>query len=161
MSTVQVTEDQTYVFKTTDFGTISYASVYITSLPTTGTLLLNNVAVTASQNISSTDIAAGHLVFVPNTDVTTPGSFDYRDKDADRVTISSGTMTLNVTPDAGPSALASSVTATENQTYMFQLADFGYSDTADKTADPIGSDHPLLLRLFGRSGRGDVADRGT
>jgi len=45
MSTVQVTEDQTYVFNTADFGTGSWTIVYISSLPTTGTLLLNGVAV--------------------------------------------------------------------------------------------------------------------
>jgi hypothetical protein len=135
---VQVTEDQNYTFNTADFGTVSYTSVYISSLPTTGTLLLNGVAVTAGQTISATDIAAGHLVFVPNTDVTTTGSFSFKDK-VESSTVWQGTMTLNVTPDAGPSALASSITATASQTYTFKTPDFGYSDTADKTSDPIGS----------------------
>ena len=65
MGTIQVTEDQSYAFKTTDFSS-DVSSVSISSLPTTGTLLLNGVAVTVNQKISATDISAGHLVFVPN-----------------------------------------------------------------------------------------------
>ena len=132
MSIVQTTEDQTYVFKTSDFGS-SWTSVYIASLPTTGTLYLNGVAVTVNQIISATDVANARLTFVPNTDVTTAGSFKfYMGGEA-------STMSLNVTPDAGPNALASSVQATENLAYTFKLADFGYSDGADKSADPLGS----------------------
>src|SRR5437867_945049 len=139
MTTVLVTEDQTYVFKATDFTGGTLVNVKVTSLPTTGTLYLNGVPVTLNQIISATDISAGKFSFVPNTDVTATGSF------TDAVTVSNGgwgnlttssSVTLSVTPDAGPSALASSITASENQTYTFQLLDFKYSDLADKTADP-------------------------
>ena len=141
MSTVQVTEDQTYVFKASDFTSGTLSSVTVTSLPTTGTLYLGGVPVTLNQIISATDISAGKFTFVPDTDVTTAGSF------TDVVTTTllwyttstSSSVTLNVTPDAGPSALVSSITAAENQTYTFQLLDFKYSDSADKTTDPIGS----------------------
>src|ERR1700674_2513571 len=141
MSTVQVTEDLAYVFKTTDFTTGTLAGVKITSLPTTGTLMLNGVPVTLNQGISASYISAGDLTFVPNTDVTAPGTFN----DTVVTTVSgrlvgtNSTMTLNVTADGGPSASASSVQVTENQAYTFKTTDFGYSDTADKTADPLGS----------------------
>ena len=133
MSTVQVTEDQTYTFKTTDFSS-SWTSLFVLSLPTTGTLYLNGTAVSVNQKIFATDVTNGLLTFVPNTDVTTAGAFNFQ--------ISGGenkTMSIGVTADAGPSALASSVQVTENLAYTFKVADFGYSDSADKTADPLGS----------------------
>src|SRR5437763_51401 len=47
-------------------------------------------------------------------------------------------MSISITGTTGPSALASNVTVTEDQTYTFKAADFGYSDTPD-TTDPLGS----------------------
>jgi hypothetical protein len=77
---------------------------------------------------------------VPNLDVTAQGSFSFSVTDTTgNIASSAATMTLNVTADAGPSALASSITATENQTYTFKVSDFGFSDTADKTPDTLGS----------------------
>ena len=77
MSTVQVTEDQIYVFKATDFTTGTLAGVQVTSLPTTGTLEVNGVPVTLNQLdlVHASDITAGNFIFVPNTDVTAVGSF--------------------------------------------------------------------------------------
>src|SRR5438034_3245836 len=128
MSSVQVTEDQTYVFKTTDFASANFTSVKITSLPTSGTLYLSGVPVTLNQIIHPSYIIAGNFTFVPNTDVTGTSSFN----DVVGTTSSTGTViltnsstTLSISPDAGPSALASSITATANQTYTFKTSDFG------------------------------------
>jgi len=148
-STVTVTEDATYTFKTTDFAysdsfdpSDPMASVTITSLPTTGTLKWNGTVLTGTGpwTIPATDISNNKLVFVPNTDVTTQGSFSFEVTDTTGgVTSAPAAMTIKVTADAGPSALASSITATENQTYTFKTSDFGYSDTADTTSDPLAS----------------------
>src|SRR5712691_3911904 len=141
MSMVQVTEDQTYVFKASDFTTGTLAAVKITTLPTTGTLYDKGVAVTLTQTISASDISAGNFTFVPNTDVTVAGSFNdtvYTSSNGETTGTASST-TLNVTADAGPSASGGSVQATANQTYIFKTSDFGYSDSADKTSDPLGS----------------------
>src|SRR5438046_2384653 len=120
MSTVTVTEDQTYVFKPSDFTSSSLVAVKITSLPTTGTLYLNGVAVTLNQVIFGSDVSAGKLTFVPNTDVTVTGSFtDIVTASTSTGTVSTtGSTTLSVTPDTGPSASPSSVQVTENQTYI-------------------------------------------
>ena len=128
MSTVQLTEDKTYIFKPSDFTTATLAGVQVTSLPTTRTLYDNGVAVTLNQIIKASDISSGLFTFVPNTDVATTGSFT----DVVGTTVNgslvktNSSMTLSVTPDAGASALASSITATENQTYVFALSNFGY-----------------------------------
>jgi VCBS repeat-containing protein len=75
---VLVTPDEEIVLSTTDFGAYSHAdgtamaAVKITTLPANGALLYNNVgdgsgftAVLAGQVISSADIVAGRLKFVP------------------------------------------------------------------------------------------------
>src|SRR5262249_23273446 len=112
-------------------------SITINSLPTTGTLQLGGVNVKAGDVISAGSITS--LTFVPNTDVTAQGSLSFSVTDTNgNVTSAPATMTINVTPDAGPSALASSITATENVTYTFKVADFGYSDP-DASPDPLGS----------------------
>jgi len=144
MSTVQLTEDQTYVFKPSDFtsNTAALKGVQISALPTTGTLQLNGAPVTLNQIIVSSDISAGHFAFVPKTDVTAAESFSINvgtSSSTGSLVITPTTMTTNVTADAGPSAQASSITATENQTYTFKTADFGYSDSADATSDPLKS----------------------
>ena len=46
-------------------------------------------------------------------------------------------MKVNVSPDAGPTAVNNSVTAVENHTYTFKVSDFGYADAAG--SDPLGS----------------------
>ena len=52
----------------------AFEAVIITSLPTTGKLTLNGVAVTVGAEISAAELAAGQLAFEPSQ--TTSGSFD-------------------------------------------------------------------------------------
>src|SRR5262249_3863017 len=40
---------------------------------------------------------------------------------------------------AGPSALASAISVTEDHSYSFKVTDFGYADTNDATTDPLAS----------------------
>src|SRR5262249_60504206 len=89
---------------TTLFRSDTLASITITSLPTTGTLKLGTVNVTVGQVISAASIA--NLTFVPNTNVTTQGSlhFNLTDSLGGTTSTTPATMTINVTPDAGPIA---------------------------------------------------------
>src|SRR5207249_4587493 len=82
-----------------------------------------------------------NLTFVPNTDVTTQGSFTFKVTDSlvGTTSASAATMTINVTADSGPTAGASTITVTEDVTYTFKASDFVYADTADVTNDPLGS----------------------
>ncbi|WP_231385604.1 cadherin domain-containing protein, partial [Vibrio cholerae] len=64
-------EDQSYVFKWSDFGVTDVdtlpkdMSVEIRSLPSNGTLTYNGAAITIGSKISYSDITAGKLVFTP------------------------------------------------------------------------------------------------
>jgi hypothetical protein len=114
-NTVTTLENVAYVFQTADFGfsdpndspANNFLAVEITTLPTTGTLTDNGVAVTAGQFVSVTDINAGLLVFTPaaHTHGTGYASFTFQVED-DGGTVNGGvnldptprTMTVNVTP---------------------------------------------------------------
>jgi hypothetical protein len=91
--------------------------------------------------ISASDIAAGNLTYVPGVHDTNPDSLDFKVADANAHITSTNTATLgiDITPETGPAALNSHVTVTEDKVYTFLLVDFGYSDTADTTLDPIKS----------------------
>src|SRR5262249_42043235 len=137
-------EDVTYQFVATDFAysdsfdpTDPLKSITINSLPTTGTLQLGGTNVTAGQVIAAASITS--LTFVPNTDVATTGSFSFSVTDTTgNITSAPATMTIHVTPDAGPTAGASTVTTSEDVIYQFKASDFVYSDT-DAVNDPLGS----------------------
>ncbi|WP_413752026.1 VCBS domain-containing protein [Vibrio vulnificus] len=66
-------EDQSYVFKWSDFGVTDVdtlplsLSVIIDSLPLDGSLKLNGAAIEAGTSVSYEDIKAGKLVFTPDT----------------------------------------------------------------------------------------------
>ncbi|WP_340139067.1 VCBS domain-containing protein [Vibrio vulnificus] len=66
-------EDQSYVFKWSDFGVTdvdtlpSSLSVIIDSVPLDGSLTLNGTAIVAGTSVSYEDINAGKLVFTPDT----------------------------------------------------------------------------------------------
>src|SRR5262249_46964161 len=87
-STVTVTEDVTYTFKSSDFvysdafdsTSDPMASITITSLPTTGTLKYNGTAITSAQATAGFTITTaniGLLTFVPNTDAIAQASFNF------------------------------------------------------------------------------------
>ncbi|WP_395347358.1 Ig-like domain-containing protein [Variovorax sp. UC122_21] len=73
-ATIAGTEDTPVVLGSTNFAFTdgdagqTLANVRIDTLPANGTLLLDDVAVTAGQVISAADIAAGRLSFVPGAD---------------------------------------------------------------------------------------------
>ena len=146
-SNSNTTEDTAYVFKVADFkftgnnSSDSITSVIITSLPSDGTLELNGSAVSANEAITAADIASGKLIFVPNTDTVTQGTFSFKviDTEAGGSSPNAAAMTINIAPDAGPTAVPSSINATENATYTFKVADFGFSDPGDVIPDTLGS----------------------
>ena len=122
---VTTNEDTTYTFAPTDFGFSdldaedALESVTITSLPTDGTLWFgaspaDAVLVTAEQTISASDIAAGHLFFVPDTNEngTAYATFNYTVSDG-IASSAPGTLTIKVTPVNDAAILSS---ATENLT---------------------------------------------
>ncbi|MCB8820584.1 cadherin-like domain-containing protein [Microvirga rosea] len=98
------------------------ASVKITSLPASGTLLRNGVAVTAGTVVTVAEINAGKLTFVPATNRNGPAlvSFGYQVSDG-TVFSSTGTMTIDVTPvnDTPVPSGPSTASVTEDTTLVF------------------------------------------
>ena len=130
-NTVTTREDTPYTFKISDFGFSdpndavpnSLLAVKIASLPGGGSLQDNGVAVTAGQFVSASDIAAGHLKFVPVPGANSAASFTFRVQDnggSDNGGVdldqSPNTITLDVTPvNHAPHAMPDTgVSITEN-----------------------------------------------
>ena len=172
-NTVTTLEDTAYVFKAADFGfsdpndnpTNNFLAVEITTLPAAGTLTDNGVAVTAGQFISVSDINAGLLVFTPaaNAKGTGYASFTFQ-VDDDGGTANGGinadptpkTMTVNVTAvNQAPQGTSNTVTTLENVAYVFQTADFGFSDPNDSPANNL-----LAVEITTLPGAGMLIDNG-
>ncbi|WP_157063151.1 tandem-95 repeat protein [Legionella worsleiensis] len=103
--TLSATEDTPIVLSTAHFSMTdvndnpanSLLRVRIATLPTSGTLTLNGVAVTAGQNIDATDINAGLLVFTPVKDAHGASTFTFQVSD-DGGTANGG-VNLDQTPN--------------------------------------------------------------
>src|SRR6202035_5703401 len=111
-STVNETQDSPYTFATADFHFAdtdaagdTLANVIITTLPTNGTLTLNGTAIDLTGgpvSVSATDIAAGKLVFTPNTDAHSD-TFQFKVQDTAGHDISTAaTLTINLASDGPP-----------------------------------------------------------
>lgn len=99
-STVTTNEDTPKIFAASDFNFTdiennALSAIIITSLPAMGTLKLNNVTVTANQEISVVDIS--NLTFTPATNANgiNYASFDFKVKD-DGGTANGGVDTSNI-----------------------------------------------------------------
>ena len=88
--TLTAIEDTAYTFTAADFGftdpldapsSNNFSSVFITTLPTSGTLLLNGVAVTAGQDIAFADISKLTWQGAANAHGTGLASFTFQVKD--------------------------------------------------------------------------------
>jgi Ca2+-binding RTX toxin-like protein len=107
-ATLTATEDSPLVLTAVDFGFSDadgdgLASVRITTLPASGILTNDGVAVTAGQSVSAADIAAGDLVFTP--DDVGAASFTFQVQD------DGGTANGGVDLDATPNTLTFNVSA--------------------------------------------------
>src|SRR5207247_1364880 len=132
---VTTAEDTTYTFVAADFPfsdpndspANGLDAVKITTLPATGTLKNNGVAVVAGGEVSAADIAAGKLTFSPaaneNGSPYTSFTFQVRDNggtanggvDLDQ---SANTLTVNVTSvNDAPAGTTGSVTTNEDTEY--------------------------------------------
>ena len=123
-STVNTPEDVAYVLSASDFGltdpldspTNTFAAVMIASLPGSGALTLNGLAVAPGQTVTLADISAGKLLWTPAANTNGAGlaslTFQVQDNggtlngglDTDA---SPNTLTLDVTPVNDPPAIVS------------------------------------------------------
>ncbi len=140
--TIQLLEDNTYVFTATDFGFTdlndnnSLKAVHIKTLPGNGELKLNNLPVSAGQVITASDVTA--LIFTPISDshgniadhftfaVQDDGGVENNGIDTDTTPnqISFDLMSVNDPPEGRNNTL----TTPEDTELLFTANDFGYSD---------------------------------
>ncbi|MFG6080278.1 FG-GAP-like repeat-containing protein [Paracoccus litorisediminis] len=151
--TITVIEDGSRTIGAADFGFSdseghNLSAVRISTVPATGQLLLNGVAVSAGQMVSASDIASGGLVYHPaaNGDGNGYASFTFQVRD-DGGTQIGGTdmdqtpnsLTINVTPVNDAPVLTGDLRATvaEGGRYVLTGADIGFSDPDDSASGVV------------------------
>ncbi|MGI4938617.1 MAG: beta strand repeat-containing protein, partial [Janthinobacterium lividum] len=108
--TVSNKEDVSHIFTVGNFGFTdpndspanTFLGVVITTIPVSGSLMLNNVAVTAGTFIQRSDISSGALAYVPlaNVNGTNVASFTFQVRDnggGDDTDTTPRVMTINLT----------------------------------------------------------------
>ncbi|RFC66850.1 DUF4347 domain-containing protein, partial [Mesorhizobium denitrificans] len=149
--TITTNEDTAYTFAVADFGfsdpndspANAFQDVIITTLPASGTLLLNGVAVTAGQVITVAQIPT--LTWTPpaNGNGTAVSSFTFQVRDnggtangGQNTDQTPNTISFNVTSiNDAPAGADKTITTNEDTAYTFAVADFGFSDPNDSPAN--------------------------
>ena len=161
--TVTVAEDGSYVFTAADFGFGDFndspanalAAVKISSLPAAGSLLYNNVAVTAAQvaagfEVSAADIASGLLRFAPAAQANGTGyaSFTFQVRD------NGGTASGGVDTDQSPNTITINVTAVNDPPPS------GVTIIGTKGADLVDATHTIAGQPFPTGFDDHISGRG-
>ncbi|WP_116964862.1 DUF4347 domain-containing protein, partial [Fastidiosibacter lacustris] len=144
-NTVVINEDSSHVFTASDFNFADIDgdvldSVKITNLPTIGSLKLNGVAVTVNQVITKANIDGGLLIFTPvaNGNGSNYASFDFSVNDGTIDSVSTYTMSIDVTSiNDAPTAANSTIITAEDTAYTFAASDFNFADVDGDTLASI------------------------
>jgi hypothetical protein len=119
----------------------SLANVRVDSVPASGTLSINGVAVTPGQVISAADIAAGRLVFTPalNGNGAPYASFTFSVQDtAGSFDSVPNSVTINVTPvNDAPLAVNDTVGSTNEDTAAVIAQSLLLANDVDVDGDPL------------------------
>ena len=142
-NTVTTTEDNNHTFAASEFGFTdvdgdSLDHVTIATLPSTGTLYLSGVAVSAGDQISAANIS--NLVFTPaaNGNGSPYDTFTFSVNDGTTDSASNYTMTVNVTAvNDAPTASDNTVTTTEDNNHTFAASEFGFTDVDGDSLDHV------------------------
>src|SRR5439155_396651 len=172
--TVTTLEDTPYTFAATDFGfsdtsdspANTLLALKISTLPASGTLTDNGVAVTIGQMIALADLNTGLLRFSPatNGNGSPYANFTFQVQD-NAGTANAGvdldpnpkTFTINVTSgNDAPSGTSKTVTILEDASYSFAAADFGFSDANDLPANTL-----LAVKISTLPAAGSLTDNGA
>ncbi len=163
--TVTTPEDTNYVFTAADFGfsdtgdtpADTLANVRIASLPADGSLQLNGMAISGVQFVSVGDINTGKLVFVPVANANGNGYVGFTFQVQDGGGTANGgvdldpvarTITVNLTSvNDAPIGTDNTVVLPEDGFYVFNVADFGFSDPDDSPGNNLS--HVRITALPG------------
>ncbi len=168
--TIQINEDTDYIFSSNDFGFADnidqhgLLEVHITSANGPGTLLYNGAPANTPVTVSSADIDAGLLTYKPiaNTSGENHASLDFHVRDTggtanggQDTTPNANTLTIDVEGvNDAPSGTDNTIQLNEDSTYVFNAADFGFSDNIDQ--------HTLLdVQVTSINGSGTLQHNGV
>tara|TARA_R110000823_G_scaffold304880_2_gene426659 strand:+ start:1418 stop:2155 length:738 start_codon:yes stop_codon:yes gene_type:complete len=175
--TLNLTYNQAYVFTVANFTTETIppyvdpegdpaSLIKIVTIPTTGVLALNGVAVIASDEITVADITSNLLVYTADIGTTTLYSesftFDIADVGSGLFGALTGTVSLNVAASVNlpPTEVGDGTETIEYaETLVFTRAMFT-SGTTPPYADPEG-DAALNLKIVGLPTDGDLVLNGV
>ncbi|MFN6131869.1 MAG: cadherin-like domain-containing protein, partial [Synechococcaceae cyanobacterium] len=178
--TITLLEDTAYTFSATDFGFIdpadsasssganSLQGVFLSSLPTTGSLTLAGATVTLGQDISAANLSSLTFPSAAHANGSGIGSFTFQVRD-NGGTANGGvdldptanTIRFNATPvNDAPSGTNATITVAENTPYTFSAADFGFSDPAD-AASAAGANSLHSARITTLPGSGSLRLAGS
>ena len=151
--TITTIEDSAYTLTAADFGfgdstdspANALTAVKISTIPGTGTLLLNGVAVTAGQMVSVANINSGLLVWTPaaNSNGISNANFTFQVQDNGGTANggvdldhSANTITFNVNSvNDAPTGNDKTITTNEDTAYTLTASDFGFGDATDSPAN--------------------------
>ena len=131
---VMTDEDTAYTFTASDFSFADADGDTIASLPTAGTLVLDDTAVTLGQSVPAADI--GKLRFTPtaNDSGDAYASFTFRVSDGTEESASAYTMTVNVTAMNDPATGAPTISGTAQVGQTLTAATAGIADVDGLTS---------------------------
>jgi len=172
---VSTMEDSGHTFIAPDFGfwdendfpSDEFYRLKILTLPGSGSLTNNNVAVSANDFVTVEDIIDGKLKFTPaaNANGYAYTSFTFKVQD-DGGTSNGGvdldttarTMTINVdSVDDAPSGANNTVTTNEDTVFTFAASDFGFTDSSDSPADSLQAVEIVTLPSVGSLTNDNIA----
>ncbi len=132
-------EDGIYLFQPDDIsfadGNLSdqLQAVQITALPTAGELKIGSIAVNVNDIVQVAQLP--NLIFEPSLNEFGPdyANFKFKVSDGGLWSVDDYTMTINVTPvNDAPASQDAEVTASNDFPYVFEAADFPYTDVENQ-----------------------------
>ncbi|ADI29102.1 retention module-containing protein [Methylotenera versatilis] len=170
-NTISTLEDTGHSFTAAEFGFTdpndspanSLQAVIITTLPTSGSLTLGGVAVTAGQSIAAGSL--GTLVYTPAANSTASANFTFQVVDnggtangGQNTDQSANTITINVTPvNDAPAGTDNTISTLEDTGHSFTAAEFGFTDPNDSPANSLQAVIITTLPTSGSLTLGGVA----
>lgn len=165
--TVTALENNAYTFAASDFGFTDPGSghadqllqVQITTLPASGTLSFQGIAVRAGSWIDVAGINAGALTYMPaaNANGAALAVFTFQVRD-DGGTAGGGIdtdatprlLSIDVTPvNSAPTGNSQTLALLDDRHYTFTAADFGFADASDSPANRFASVRIVTLPSAG------------
>ena len=132
-TTLSLTEDVAYSFQASDFPYTDIESDPMATVtvwaPSGGTLTLDGVTVSGETSVTVADLAAGKLVYTPESNSSGVETMAFKVGDGSDLSAATFTVNLNVqAANDAPDSSDNGCDVDEGDTYIFGTADFPFSD---------------------------------